>query len=308
MILALDLGGTKLASALFSDGGEIVKKSIAYLQNRAGNEVGHLITEHLREYLTEGHGIQAIGLSIPGISRNKSGTVWAPNIPGWEDYAILREIKSVVGNTIRVEMDSDRACGILGEVWKGNAINTSDAIYLTIGTGIGAGILINGQILRGSNDIAGAIGWMAIDRPYHSKYKHCGCFEYYASGDGIARLAHDMLHVSKDYSGLLKPDSTAHDIFNLADTDDALAVQVVRECIVYWGMACANLISIFNPEKIIFGGGVFGPAIKYLEDIKMEARKWAQPISMSQVQFLPSALDNQATLYGAAYLVKEKVK
>ncbi|MBP6793900.1 MAG: ROK family protein [Saprospiraceae bacterium] len=309
MILALDLGGTKLASALFTAEGEIVKKSVVYLQSKSGKEVGKLITDHIKEYFIEKYTIHGIGLSVPGISRNKTGTVWAPNIPGWEDYAIIQEIKSSVGDDIIVEMDSDRACGILGEVWKGNAIHTQDAIFLTIGTGIGAGILVNGQILRGSNDIAGAIGWMALDKPFHSKYVPCGCFEYYASGDGIVRMTNEIINSSPQYDGILKQgEFTAHDVFNLAANNDLWAVRVLQECIVYWGMACANLISIFNPEKIIFGGGVFGPAIKYIDDIKQESIKWAQPISMTQVQFLSSALDNQATLYGAAYLALKSIR
>lgn len=309
MILALDLGGTKLASALFTSEGEIVKKSTVYLQSRSGKEVGKLITDHIKEYLIEKYSIYGIGLSVPGISRNKTGTVWAPNIPGWEDYAIIQEIKSSVGDDMIVKMDSDRACGILGEVWKGNAMNTQDAIFLTIGTGIGAGILVNGQILRGSNDIAGAIGWMALGNPFHSKYLPYGCFEYYASGDGIVRMAHEIMNSTPDYNGILKQgEFTAHDVFNLAGNNDVLAVQVLRECIVYWGMACANLISIFNPEKIIFGGGVFGPAKKYIDDIKQESGKWAQPISMTQVHFLSSALDNQAALYGAAYLALKSIQ
>src|SRR5690606_7336356 len=119
-------------------------------------------------------------------SRNKSGTVWAPNIPGWEDYPLKAELEAVL-NRIPVSIDSDRACYILGEYWKGAAQNCEDAIFLAVGTGIGAGILADGRILRGAGDIAGAIGWMALDHPYQEKYIPCGCFEYQASGDGVAR-------------------------------------------------------------------------------------------------------------------------
>ena len=77
---------------------------------------------------------------------------------------------------------------------------------------------------------------------------------------------------------------------------------MIEECIAFWGMGAANLVSIFNPEKIIFGGGLFGPAVKYLGEIKSEATKWAQPISITQVSFLPSALGGDAAVYGAGYL------
>ena len=95
---------------------------------------------------------------------------------------------------------------------------------------------------------------------------------------------------------------TAVDVFDAYETEDELAMKVINNAIEYWGMAVANLVSIFNPEKIIFGGGVFGPALRWLDAIYEEARKWAQPISMLQVTLKGSALGNQAGLYGAAYL------
>jgi glucokinase len=108
------------------------------------------------------------------------------------------------------------------------------------------------------------------------------------------------------YNGVLKKvkeeDLTSHAIFTAYEHDDPLAVNVIRNAIQYWGMAIANLVSIFNPEKIIMGGGVFGPAIKFIPDIYEEAKKWAQPISIRQVRIVPSELGNNAGLYGAGYL------
>jgi glucokinase len=95
---------------------------------------------------------------------------------------------------------------------------------------------------------------------------------------------------------------SAKDIFNAYDTNDKLAIMVINNAIEYWGMAVANLVSIFNPEKIIFGGGVFGPALKFLDAIYDEAKKWAQPISMQQVKLEGASLGNDAGLYGAGYL------
>lgn len=95
---------------------------------------------------------------------------------------------------------------------------------------------------------------------------------------------------------------TAKDIFAAYEVDDKLAVAVIKQAIEYWGMAVANLVSLFNPEKIIFGGGVFGPASKFLNDIFKEALKWGQPISMQQVKLEVSALGSDAGLYGAGYL------
>jgi glucokinase len=310
-ILGIDLGGTKLAVAILSESGTILSKEVTALGNRTGNDVGQLITEQVKKYNgAEGPALQSIGVSVPGISRHKTGTVWAPNIAGWEDYPLLQEIKRITGD-IPVSIDSDRACAMLGEQWQGNARGCTDAIYLSVGTGIGAGILIDGKILRGAHDIAGAVGWMALQKPYQQKYIPCGCFEYYASGDGIAKLTREILHEESAYRGILReyaPEKiTAYHVFAAFDEHDAVAIQVIEECIEYWGMAVANLISIFNPEKIIFGGGVFGPAIKFIPAIKDEATKWAQPISRNQVSFEPSGLSSDANIYGAGFLALKNI-
>ena len=306
-VIALDLGGTKLAAAVFSDKGDILFKINHSLVKRQGPEVGELIFQAANELLNKANDVSAIGICVPGIAYAKTGRVWAPNIPGWDDYPLLDELKRSVNNEkIKIKIDSDRACYILGEVWKGNARGCKDAIFLSVGTGIGAGILINNEVLRGSHDIAGAIGWMALDRPFNQKYISCGDFEYNASGEGIVKVAKEMLDSDVRNKSVLKkisPDLlSAKDIFDAYENGDELANKVMVNAIECWGMATANLVSLFNPEKIIFGGGVFGPALKFLDEIYIEAKKWAQPISIQQVQLQASALGNEAGLYGAGLL------
>lgn len=308
-LLGIDLGGTKLALAIFKNDGEIIFKEIIALENRKGSEVGKLVTEQISRFIhyaeEQGNTINSIGISVPGISHISSGKVWAPNIPEWSDYPLLSEVKNVCNNT-PVAIDSDRACYILGEAWQGNARGCSDAIFLSVGTGIGAGILINGEILRGSQDIAGCIGWMALKGPFEDMYISCGCFEHYASGEGIAKVTKELLINQKDYSGELRKIDvekiTSHEVFLAYFKNDPLAVSVIQSCIQYWGMAVANLISLFNPEKIIFGGGVFGPGIPLIPEIKKEAAKWAQPVSINQVSLAASGLSGNAGVYGAGFL------
>jgi len=308
-VLGVDLGGTKLALALFSIEGEILERKAVNLENRKGSDVGKLITDQITGAIDtisrKGKQVKSIGISVPGISHAGEGTVWAPNIPGWDNYPLLDEVGSSVGK-IPVTIDSDRACSILGELWKGNARGCSDAIFLAVGTGIGAGILVNGEVLRGSHDIAGAIGWMALERPWLEKYKDCGCFEYYASGEGIARVSREILAGDIEYAGELrnkKPDEiTSYHIFTAYEYGDPAAVKVIGICVEIWGMVVANLVSLFNPEKIILGGGVFGPAVSLIPSIREEAVKWAQPVSISQVAIEPSALSGDAGVYGAAFL------
>lgn len=315
-VIGLDLGGTKLAGAVFSNEGQIIFKEVRPLEKRRGKDVGELIKNLLTHFFKkageENIKIEAVGACIPGISWSKTGKVWAPNIPEWDDYPLKEEIISVLPDkNIKVDIDSDRACYILGEAWSGAAKGIKDAIFLAVGTGIGAGIMIDGKVLRGSNDIAGAIGWLALDRPFQQKYVSCGCFEYHASGEGIAKVAREFLYSDKDYRGILREKDisqvTAHDVFSAYTSGDPIAVKTLKQAVEFWGMTVANLVSLFNPEKIIFGGGVFGPAVQFLDDIMQEARKWAQPISINQVTLEASQVGGDAGLIGAGYLALRSI-
>lgn len=311
-LLGIDIGGTKIAFALFDNEGNISTKEILTIGNRRGTEVGNLITVTaalmLEKACSNGDPVESIGISVPGISRGDKGTVWAPNIPGWDDYPLMKEVRTVAEN-LPVVITSDRVCYISGEGWKGNARGCRDAIFIAVGTGIGAGIITNGEILRGFDNISGAIGWMALSRPFKSKYAICGCFEYYASGEGIARQASEYLAKHESYEGEMRLDDagkiTSLDVFSAYHKGDTVAAEIIQQAVEYWGMATANLVSLFNPEKIIFGGGVFGPATELIPEIKREAEKWAQPISIRQVTFEASALAGDAGVYGAGFLAKK---
>lgn len=314
-LLAIDLGGTKLALGVFTSDGVLLHEEKIALNKREGAAVGELIKQQVESIIIQqrqsGEAVDAIGISIPGIYNRNEGTVWVPNIPGWECYPLLKEVQTVAGN-IPVEIDSDRSCYILGERWKGAAVDCTDAVFLAVGTGIGAGILINGKIFRGANDVAGAIGWMALQRPFEDQYIECGCFESTASGEGIIKLTKKILAGKNGYNGALKNKSLeslkAIDVFDAYENGDFVAKEVVEHCIEVWGMAVANLVSLFNPQKIILGGGVFGPAVKFIPSIYDEAKKWAQPVSIKQVSIEPAALGNLAGLYGAAYLAMQNLK
>jgi len=309
-VLGLDLGGTKLAAARFSTEGRILQRENALLGGREGSDVGALIIETARSFVAR-EPIAAIGVSIPGIYYAQSGRVWAPNIPGWSEYPLLEELSQAFPS-LPVAIDSDRACYILGERWQGAAHGCRNAIFLAVGTGIGAGILIEDRVLRGQGDIAGAVGWMGLVQPYADKYAPCGCFEYHASGDGLARVARDYLAAEPVWQGPLRHTDAASmkgtEIFAAQAQGDLLAQRVLDEAVVFWGMAVANLISTFNPEKIILGGGVFGPAGELLERIRAEAKKWAQPIAFHQVALELSTLGGDAGLIGAGSLAFQAAK
>ncbi|HEY5912635.1 MAG TPA: ROK family protein [Verrucomicrobiae bacterium] len=303
-VIAIDLGGTKLAAALLTSRGRVEHRTVAPLDRRRGKAVGKLICLATRALLdvasVKRMRITGVGVCVPGISDRRSGRVWAPNIPGWTNYPLRRELSaSLSGHRIPVAIDSDRACSILGESWRGAARGCRDAIFLSVGTGIGAGIMVDGRILRGPLGIAGAIGWLALDRPFRREYVGCGCFEYHASGRALAKVARafrrtDILPVP--------------DIFSDYHRGDPGARAVIAQAIEFWGMAVANLVSLFNPRKIIFGGGVFGPALEFLDLIRLEAHKWAQPVAIRHVIFEGTRLEGDAALYGAGYLALRTAK
>lgn len=299
-VIALDLGGTKLATAVFDAGGQLLHRDSVQLDGRRGAEVAALIAERCEA------APGAVGVTVPGIYHEARGTVWAPNIPGWEDYPLRDELRRAVGADTPVVIDSDRAAYILGESWRGAARGARHAVYLAVGTGIGAGIMVDGQVLRGHSDVGGAIGWLALDRPFREEYRACGCFEYHASGPGLVRVARERIANDAGYSGELRRIDptvlTSEQVFAAEERGDPIATAVLDDAIAFWGMAAANLVSLFNPEVIVFGGGVFGPAARFLDRIQEEALRWAQPIAVRQTRFVVSALGGDAGLYGAARL------
>jgi glucokinase len=313
-VIGLDLGATKLASALL-DAGAILDRRQADLVGRGGDAVGALILDALDAHLDHARRaalpVEAVGVAVPGIARQAEGTVWAPNIPGWDDFP-LRDLVAPRVPGLPVAVDSDRAASILAESALGAARGARHAIFLAVGTGIGAGILIDGRVLRGAHDIAGAIGWMALDRPYRPDYDRCGCFETHASGAGIEHAAREIRLSHPEHSGPLAAlpaeAITTRDVFDAAEAGDALAARVIDTAIECWGMAIANLVSLFNPEVVVLGGGVFGPAGRYLDLITAEARKWAQPVSIQRVDLRLSALGPDACLLGAARLALQAAR
>ena len=313
-VVGIDLGGTKINSALYDITKNVITPRKVLLNGAEGDEVGVLIKDLINSILKEAHEsertVTSVGISVPGIYNVDSGKVWAPNIPGWDNYPLLNELQERF-NEINFHISSDRSCYIMGEIWKGKARNCKNAIFLSVGTGLAAGIIVNGQVLNGAGGIAGSIGWMALNRPYMDKYSPMGCAEYYASGEGIARYAQEVLATRPEYSGVFRSgkEINAFNIIAAYEDGDEIAKTVIKNTIHYWGMLVANLVSVFNPEKIIFGGGVFsGDACMFIDRIYEEALKWGQPISMKQVKLECSENGDMAGLYGAIYLALNESK
>ncbi len=315
-IVSIDIGGTKISGALYTVDGEINHYKKVLIEGRTGNEVGELVFD-LLSYLISSTDVKqleilGVGISIPGIVYSDDGSVWAPNIAGWDKYPLLKVINNYINNPqIPVIIESDRSCYLCGELWQGAAKGSKNAVYIGVGTGIGAGIMIDNHLIHGTGDIAGSVGWMALETPYNSEFCKCGCFEYYASGNGIRNRFVEKIKSHKNYNGVLlnktSEEITTKDIFDAYEKNDPIALEVISKAVQMWGMASANIVSLLNPEKIIWGGGVFGPAVKLIPEIYTESLKWAQPISIKQVKYVPATSSEEAGLAGAAYLVLKKI-
>ncbi len=312
--IGLDLGGTKISGALFTENNVMLIKETLYMEGRGGDSAAEQIFTLCDTLLEKGsvksEHQKSIGICVPGIAYSKTGTVWAPNIPGWDNYPLKERLLQRYPNS-SVMIESDRTCYILGEVSEGCAKGCENAIFIAVGTGIGAGILIDGRVLHGASDIVGATGWMALKPPYKTEWNACGCFESHASGSGIASRASAILKERLDngsYTGQLTDipagKITSRDLFSALENGDIIAKEVIKDAIEMWGMAAANFISLFNPQMIIFGGGIFGPASAFIEEISNEAQKWAQPIAFRECRFGVTSLGESAGLYGAGAIAR----
>lgn len=312
-IIAVDLSSYDVTCAALSKSGKVLFRENLSIENLEGPSVSLLIQKQVKKILKtfENHPIQikSAGISVPGIYYSKSGTVWAPNIPGWNEYPLKQDMLKLVEHNVIAKIASRRTCDILGEKWLGAARKTRNAVYLSIGSGIGAGVLIDGRILHGFNDGVGAIGWMTANCKFKDEFKSKGTLEYISSSKGILNSVREMILKEEKARVLNNKDIqllTVEDIFKAYELKDPIAIKVVNNCVELWGIAVANLISLLNPEIIIFGGALFGPAIKFIDRIKSEAEKWAHPLSFEKVKFVKSELGSDAALFGAGHLAVRK--
>ena len=286
LVIALDLGGTKLASALVTGEGRVWKAWSAPTDVSSGRAcVDQLLASAQRARRLAGDRAAAIGVSIPGLVR-RDGTVWAPNIPGWARVPVGRRLREATGLPAVVE--SDRNASVLGEVWRGAARGAADAIYLIVGTGIGAGILSGGRLLRGAHELSGCAGWMVFDAE-----GRCRSLEQMAAGPAVGAAGS---------LALKRPNLTAREVLAAARRGNPAAREVVERAASLLGLAVANLISLFDPEVIVLGGGLGSSGETLLAPLRRTALKWAQPLSARQVRITASRLGARAPLLGAARL------
>ena len=303
-VLAVDLGGTKCSGAVVDRKGKIVScRTVPVDVSSRSGPVRQIVG--LAEDLAGGKKPKdayfGAAVAVPGLVR-RNGTVWAPNLPGWEQMPLARGLTRSLGIPVRVE--SDRNAAVLGEWWLGAARGKSDAIVLMIGTGIGAGILSGGQIVRGAHELSGCVGWMTVTREQVLMAQGRGELESLVAGPAIASSAQQRLE-SREASSLAHLDVskiTAHDVAAAARQGDRLAVDIFHRAGRLLGFAVANLVSLLDPEVIILGGGLAVVADLYLGPLRQAMRERAQPLAADKVRVVASRIADTVNLLGCARL------
>lgn len=307
--IGIDVGGTKISAALFTPEGKMSSRNKSPIDTSKPEKTLLQIIQIIRDLEShvekEKAGVKAIGIAIPGIVYQSTGIVWAPNIPGWEHYPLRGNLQREI--MIPIALESDRSAYVLGEQWCGIARGLKDIVFLAVGTGIGAGIIVDGILCWGSEGIAGAVGWFALDSIFREEYAEMGCFEAEASGSAVARKAIQLIKEGESslmfelVNGNLES-ITAKTVVEAARKSDVIAMKIIESTIKYLSMGIANIVSILNPQMIVLGGGLFQSGDFLLEPVKAEFRKWAQPIAAKNVKIELSSLGEDAGLYGAGKL------
>lgn len=320
LCIGVDVGGTKVSSALFTaDGAMLSKRKVPI--DRSGPEapVGQIaaaIAELVAvagetEPRDAGHAVAAVGIVVPGVVFHESGEVWAPNIAGWDHFPLTARLGEQT--TLPLVLDSDRAAYVLGEQWCGVARGFRNVVFVAFGTGIGAGILVDGRLVRGSGDVAGAVGWFALDPRFKAEYGQRGCFECEASGSAVGLLAQRALEEGRPstiaaIAASSGGEITAETVFRAASGGDALAEEILDHVAEAMAMGIANIVSILNPEIVVLGGGLFQSDLRLLEPVRARVARWAQPLAAAAVRIEPSGLGEDAGLFGAAKLAWDSVR
>jgi predicted NBD/HSP70 family sugar kinase len=212
---------------------------------------------------------------------------------------------------VPVLVESDRNAALLGERWRGAARGKTDAIVLTIGTGIGAGILSGGRILRGAHELSGCVGWLTVTRDESpGTAPGIGELESLAAGPAIARAARQRLREGEE-SSLSQLDTsriTAYEIAVAARQGDHLARDVFTRAGALLGFALANIVSLFDPQIVILGGGMAAAGDLYLESLRSALFDRAQPLAARRMKLVVSKLGDKANLLGCAHMAWEYAK
>lgn len=303
----VDIGGTGIKIGLFNKAGDLIENWVlATIRTDNGKDVLKDAADFIRNKILEKgldkSQIIGIGVGVPGPVKDDGFVLELPNL-GLGHFNIEREMSKLTG--FKVKAGNDANVAALGEQWKGSGKGFKNLVMVTLGTGVGGGVILNGKILPGSGGAGGEIGHIIVN-PNETLTCGCGkhgCLEQYASATGIVRLAKIKLQNEGKDSKLAKESNiTAKTVFDLAKQGDELALKIVDEACSYLGIALAQVAQVIDPEAFIIGGGVSKAGDILISHIK----KHYMPNVMDALKnrkFLIASLGNDAGIYGCARLI-----
>ncbi len=309
-ILGIDLGGTKILTAIVDAEGYIISRDHSITPAKEGqDEVIKSILKSVDRTLDQARitmdGLRAIGIGAPGLSNSETGVLFtSPHLPGWQDVPLRDIIEQRLGKKAFLINDANAAA--VAELYFGAGRGARNFIYITLSTGIGSGIIINGEIYTGATGTAGELGHMVIkDNGPVCKCGNRGCWETLASGTALAREARDRIREGAntsilDYIGGEIEKVNAEVVHQAAQAGDNLANELIAQTGYYVGVGLANLINIFNPEIIVIGGGLSNIGDMLLEPAYEEAKRRAFKQSFRVVRFARAELGRNTGAIGAA--------
>jgi glucokinase len=319
-IVGIDLGGTNIVAGCVAEDGTSLRgtRSTSTGAEDGPDAVVRRIIETAHAAMAETRALDpgaefiGAGVGAPGPLDTRRGVVLlTPNL-GWVNMPLRQRLGDGLG--LRTALDNDANCAVLGEWWQGAARHSRIAIGLTIGTGIGGGLILDGRLYHGASDIAGEVGHMTIDASgRRCKCGNYGCIEAYASGPNIALRAVEAIQSGESsslpsYVGGDLRQITAQLVYEAAQAGDDLALEVVRDTARLLGAAVASLINIFNPEVVVVVGGVTQAGESLFEPLRREVTRRAFKPAVEVCRIVPGELTGVAGVYGAARAFQEQVE
>ncbi|MEE8115513.1 MAG: ROK family protein [Gemmatimonadales bacterium] len=320
LIVGVDLGGTNIVvGTLPEDGSAVyghqlqptpVAEGPDAVVGRIVELIGKSLTATKRELGTEDLNVAGVGIGSPGPLNTQTGiVVMTPNL-GWRNMPLRDRIADATG--LAATLENDANCATLGEWWHGAAQGAQHVVGLTVGTGVGGGVVLDGKILHGASDVAGEIGHMTIDMTGRlCKCGNYGCLEAYASGPNIAARAVEELLAGAatklpDYVGGDLDRITAQVVYEAARDGDELALDVVRDTARVLGVGIATLVNILNPEIVVVAGGVTLAGDHLFAPLRAEVKRRAFRPAVDACRIVPGALPGTAGVYGAVASFKQQ--
>ena len=301
MVIGVDLGGTNTRTALVGCDGDILDKQKEATRAAEGHEkvIAGLISridQQRKNAARDGREVVAVGVGAPGVIHAQTGVVVkSPNFPDWNNLPLKGTLERELKLPVFIENDANAAA--FGEQWRGAAKDIKSLIFLTLGTGVGGGIILDGAIWHGADGMAGEVGHMTIvpdGRPCGCG--NTGCLEMYASSRGIIMNYQEALGTEDRGRG----EVTSAQVYQAARDGDPAALGAVRRMGGSLGIGIANLINIFNPEMLVIGGGVREAWDLFIDATRNEIRKRAFEYPAARTRIVPSVLGDDAGMVGAA--------